>query len=80
MSENSFRSLNTGKLNKDLETSMELNKLLRTRQDLTMRLRYVPNDIDVHGMYRATRLAKTAAHEATQEFYRQRHQQTIHSK
>lgn len=75
MSENSFRSINTGKLNKDLESSMELNKLLRTRQDLTLRMRYVPNDIGVDGMYHATRLAKTASSEATQEFFRQRHQQ-----
>lgn len=57
ISENSFRSTYSGKLNKDLETSMELNKVLRTRQDLQIRLKYVPNDIGVHGMYRAGKLA-----------------------
>lgn len=80
MSENSFRSLNTGKLNKDLETSMELNKLLRTRQDLTIRMRYVPNDIGVNGIYCATRLARRASDEATQQFYRQRYEQNVSSK
>lgn len=80
MSENSFRSVNTGKLNKDLESSMELNRLLRTRQDLNMRLRYVPNDIGVNGMYNATRLARRASDEATQQFYRQRHEQNANSR
>lgn len=77
MSENSFRSLNTGKLNKDLESSMELNRLLRTRPDLVMRMRYVPNDIGVDGMYHATRLARRASDEATQQFYRQRYEKSI---
>lgn len=80
MSENSFRSLTTGKLNKDLETSMELNRLFRTRQDLTIRMRYVPNDIGVNGIYYATRLARQASDEATQEFYRQRYEQKINSR
>lgn len=71
MSENSFRSVFTGKLNIDLETSMELNKLLRTRQDLQIRMKYVPGDIYVQGMYYATRLAKEASYEATQQFHRQ---------
>lgn len=77
MSENSFRSVHTGKLNKDLESSMELNRLLRTRQDLNMRMRYVPNDIGVDGMYHATRLARRASDEATQQFYKQRYAQHI---
>ncbi|XP_055297768.1 uncharacterized protein LOC129566152 [Sitodiplosis mosellana] len=67
MSENSFRSVHTGKLNKDLETSMGVNKEIRMRQDLTLRLKYVPNDIGVDGMYRATKLATKAAQDATQE-------------
>lgn len=74
MSENSFRSVNTGKLNIDLDTSMELNKLLRTRGlSLKLRLKYVPNDINVSGMYYASRLANQAALEATEQFNRQRH-------
>lgn len=67
MSENSFRSVHTGKLNKDLETSMEINKVLRERQDLTIKLKFVPNDIGVDGMYKASKLAIKAAQEATQE-------------
>lgn len=57
MSENSFRSTYTGKLNKDLETSMELNSVLRTRQDLTLRIKYCPNDINVEEIYQAGKLA-----------------------
>lgn len=72
MSENSFRSVNTGKLNKDLETSMETNKLLRLRQDLVLRLKYVPNDIGVDPMYRATKLSIKAAEEATHRDREQR--------
>lgn len=79
MSENSFRSLRTGKLNKDLETSMELNRLLRTRHDLKLRMKYVPNDIGVDGMYYATKLARKAADEATHEYLRQRCQPNIKS-
>lgn len=67
MSENSFRSVHTGKLNKDLETSMEINKLIRLRQDFALRLKYLPNDIGVNGMYRATKLAIKASEEATKE-------------
>lgn len=74
MSENSFRSVHTGKLNKDLETSMQINKVIRTRQDLTLRLKYVPNDIGVNGMYHATKLAIKAAEEATQSAREQRKQ------
>lgn len=67
MSENSFRSVVTGKLNKDLETSVEINKVLRLRDDLTLRLKYIPNDIGVDGMYKATKLSEKAAAEATQQ-------------
>lgn len=79
MSENSFRSLTTGKLNKDLETSMELNRLLRTRQDLKLRMKYVPNDIGVDGMYCASKLARKASDEATREYNRQRHLQNTNA-
>lgn len=79
MSENSFRSVYTGKLNKDLESSMELNRMLRTRQDLTIRLRYVPNDIGVDGIYQATRLARQASNEATKQFFRERYEQNMDS-
>lgn len=68
MSENSFRSLVTGKLNKDLETSMEINRLIRQRQDLTLRLKYVPSDIGVDGIYHANRMAIAASEEATKEY------------
>lgn len=61
MSENSFRSLRTGKLNKDLETSMALNTELRIRNDLKLRMKYVPNDIAVLDMYHCERIAERAA-------------------
>lgn len=67
MSANSFRSIHTGKLNKDLETSMQINKILRTRHDVTLRLKYVPNDIGVDGMYQATKMATKAGQEATRQ-------------
>lgn len=66
MSENSFRSVYSGKLNKDLQTSMEINKIIRTRQDLTLRLKYTPNDVGVNGIHYATKLAIKAADEATE--------------
>lgn len=77
MSENSFRSIHTGKLNKDLETSMEINKLIRMRQDLTLRLKYVPNDIGVDGMYKATKFSIKAAEDATQRDREQRCKRNI---
>lgn len=79
MSENSFRSLNTGKLNKDLETVMQVNQLLRTRQDLKLRMKYVPNDIGVDGMYHATKIAKKASEEASVEFHRERYQRNMNT-
>lgn len=64
MSENSFRSTYTGKLNKDLETNMEVNKLLRTRQDLTFRVQYTPNDITFPPAVYANKMAMNAANDA----------------
>lgn len=78
MSENSFRSVYSGKLNLDLETSMELNRLLRTRQDiLKLRMKYIPSDINVSGMYFATRLAKQASYDATQRFNSERYEKDV---
>ncbi|XP_031632551.1 uncharacterized protein LOC116346555 isoform X2 [Contarinia nasturtii] len=67
MSENSFRSVYTGKLNKDVQTSMELNEILRSRQDLTLQLMFCPNDICVDGMYHAVKMAERAAAIATED-------------
>lgn len=72
MSDNSFRSVFTGKLNKDLETSMEINKALRLRQDFTLRLKYVPNDIGVYGIYHSTKLAKETAEKCTKQDKKER--------
>lgn len=72
MSENSFRSVHTGRLNKDLETSMEINKALRLRQDLVLRLKYVPNDIGVDGMYKVSKMAIKASDEVNQQYLRQK--------
>lgn len=65
MSENSFRSTYTGKLNKDLETSMEINKVIRLRTDLTLRMKYVPNDVGVHEIYLASKMSIKTADELT---------------
>ncbi|XP_031628439.1 ribonuclease H1-like [Contarinia nasturtii] len=72
MSENSFRSVHTGKLNKDVQTSMEINKILRSRQDLTLQLMICPNDIGVDGMYRAVKMAEQAAATATADARKQK--------
>lgn len=61
MSENAFRSTYTGKLNPDLETNMAINQLLRTRQDLTFRLKYTPTRIGLAEMA----FAKKSAIEAS---------------
>lgn len=67
MSENSFRSTRSGKLNKDLDTCMELNTIIRERQDLTIRLKFVPTDIGVMEVYHAGKRARRAAEEALKE-------------
>lgn len=72
MSENAFRSIHTGKLNKDLETSMQINKELRMRQDLTLRLKYVPNDIGVEGMHIARKMSIKSAYDATEQSKRKK--------
>lgn len=41
----------------DLETSMEINELLRKRNDLVLRLKYVPDAIRMPEMFKAKRLA-----------------------
>lgn len=67
MSENSFRSIHTGRLNKDIETSIDINRVLRTRHDLTLRLKYVPGNVGVDGLYQARKIATKAAEQATRE-------------
>lgn len=64
MSENSFRSTYTGKLNKDLETNMDVNKLLISRQDLTFRVQYTPSDIQFPPAKHANKMAMNAANDA----------------
>lgn len=65
MSENSFRSVTSGKLNEDLQTSMEVNQILRLRQDLKFQLIYCPSDVSSEGMSYAKKLARDAADKAT---------------
>lgn len=78
MSENSFRSTYTGKLNKDLETSMEINKVLRTRQDFILRLKYVPNDVGLDGIYHATKIAEKTAAQVTRHYLQDKRKNTNH--
>lgn len=51
---------------------MEINKVLRMRQDLTLRMKYVPNDIGVDGMYHSKKIAIQAGTEATEADRRKR--------
>lgn len=65
LSENSFRSVKTGRLIKDLETAMELNALLRSRTDLTIQLRYIPTNIHYDDAHYADQWAERLADELT---------------
>lgn len=66
LSENSFRSVYTGKLANDLETNMAINTLIRSRTDLKFRLKYVPIKIGFVDMQFALNLAIEAAKKAEQ--------------
>lgn len=67
MSENAFRSAFSGKLNKDLETNMEINTILRTRKDLTIRIQYTPSDIHFPPSHHARGMARDAANDAQRQ-------------
>lgn len=54
LSENSFRSVKTGRLNKDLQLVMELNNILRERNQIEWRTKYVPKMIMKDEMHYAT--------------------------
>lgn len=45
LSENSYRSARSGRLIKDLETAMEINQIIRTRSDITFRMKFVPINV-----------------------------------
>lgn len=60
-SDNSFRNIRSGRMISDLETSMEINQLLRKRNDLALRLKYVPDGIRMPEMFKARRLAIEAS-------------------
>lgn len=60
-SDNSFRNIRSGRIMSDIETGMEINRLLRTRDDLKFQLKYVPDRIRMPDMYRAKRMAINAA-------------------
>lgn len=72
MSENAFHSTYTGRLNKDLETNMEINTLLRTRTDLTFRLQFVPNSYGIPYIRHARKMATEAARAANDAEKRRR--------
>ncbi|XP_031628004.1 uncharacterized protein LOC116343864 isoform X1 [Contarinia nasturtii] len=65
MSENSFRSIQSGRLNKDLQTSMEINRVLRSRDDLIFQVMWCPSDMGVDGMHHAKKMAEEAAKTVT---------------
>lgn len=56
-SENSFRNVVNGRIIRDIETCMEINKILRIRQDLKYRMKYVPNTIHLPAMYHCRKMA-----------------------
>lgn len=61
-SDNSFRNIRSGRIISDLETGMDINRILRMRTDLLLRLKYVPDAIRMPDMYKAKRMAIEAAH------------------
>lgn len=67
ISENSFRSVYTGKLAMNLETNMAINTLIRSRTDLKLRFKYVPLHIGFADMHFARKLAIDAAKEAERQ-------------
>lgn len=60
-SDNSFRNIRSGRMISDLETSMEINGLLRKRNDLVLRLKYVPDAMRMTAMLKAKHLAIRAS-------------------
>lgn len=64
-SDNSFRNIRSGRIMSDIETAMEINRLLRTRSDLDFQLKYVPDAIRMPDMHRAKRMAIEAAERFT---------------
>lgn len=68
LSENSYRSVRTGRLNKDLETSMEINNILRTRQDITFRMKFIPRGVS----YRLESVARNWAHAVSEDLTHQK--------
>lgn len=54
LSENSYRSIRTGRLNKDLEMSMEINSIMRELNHIEWCMKYVPHAIMASGIHSAT--------------------------
>lgn len=64
-SDNSFRNVRNGRVIKDIVTCMEINQILRTRQNLLFRLKYVPNTLNVPAMYHCRKMAIAEAQKQT---------------
>lgn len=56
-SDNSFRNIINGRVISDMETCIEINRILRTRQNLLVRLKYVPNTLNTPAMYHCRKMA-----------------------
>lgn len=67
LSENSYRSVRTGRLIQDLETSMEINEILRARQDITVRMKFIPTGIGYHHASFARNWAMRVSRNLTQQ-------------
>lgn len=67
LSENSYRSVRTGRLIKDLETAMEINNILRARQDITFRMKFIPTGVGYHYAQLARHRAMIMAEDLTRQ-------------
>lgn len=65
LSENSYRSVRSGRLNKDLDIVMALNEAFRERSQIEYRIKFMPTDLGVDGVHYARKNAERAAEIAT---------------
>lgn len=65
LSENSYRSAKTGRLTKDFQVTSQLNDTIRSRTDLTIRVRYIPLNVHYAEGFIANNWANRLASELT---------------
>lgn len=67
LSENSYRSVRTGRLNKDLDIVMKLNEAFRARNQIEYRIKFVPLNIAVDEIYHVRKDAEREAERVTEK-------------